>query len=215
MKHKIIKIKVVLLVFILIFLLVNLNQIKAQDKAQEVLDVGNAQDKIQQEVDNALAFLPRDYSTGVAKFNKIGLKSIPYILKIIFNEKQTTLQKVSINPQLLSIIAQFQSPIAEEGLIKLLNHNSPHIRGDAVYYLGEKKSKKSIPVLVTLLKDEYIYLTENSSNGSEKQILVRDNVVQALEKITDVVLLPQKNYKQKADAWLKWWQEKCKKSLND
>ena len=163
-----------------------------------------AQEKIEKEVKAASFLLIKDYQKGLAEFHRIGPDAIPYIVKIISNEStQTSFQKIRINPLLVNVIAQFQTPEVEDVLIELLAHQAPRIRVAAAFFLGERKSQKSIPALAKLLDDESVYATEYSSDGSQKKILVRDHIVLALEKITGVKQPSEKDCRTKLEAGLK------------
>jgi hypothetical protein len=167
----------------------------------------SAQCNIKQEVDEVLKFLPQNYNSAEKKAKEIGSDSIPYLVDIIFNDSHATvIQRIHIHPQHIQLIASFKSPIADEALMKLLTHKRAYLRGYATIYLGNRKTKGSIPTIVSLLNDTDVYLTESSSHNPDKYILVRDIAVQALEKITETELLPKKNYELKAKAWLDWFQ---------
>lgn len=114
-------------------------------------------------------------------------------------------------PKRLFIFDLFEENVSASEVdlvLSLLENSSTQIRGRAVIFSGAKKLDTAVPYLITLLKDEAVYLTRVQTDPyREENVLLKTLALVELERITGKVPPPKLKEKDLIKFWEKWWKE--------
>ena len=163
---------------------------------------------VQNRVSRAVAAYPADPAQARRELQDIGGAAVPYLVRTLWCGDDTASPRRRF---LLGVIAGIDGPGAQLGLVRLLFHWDPNVRGESAAILGKRRARDALPVLLSALDDEAVYLTRVSTDPhTEEAILVRDKVVEALEEITGTVLARGQSSRDKVSAWKAWRDERLR-----
>lgn len=159
-------------------------------------------------VAQAAELFHKDPSSARVQLQRLGSPAIPFIAEIICSEDdQIPVKKVTRDPFLVDVIAEYANKPADDALVKLLSSKCPNIRGLAAQYIGNRKTESAIPRLVSLLADKDVYIGYAVTHGQDYEVLVRDMAIEALQKITGKKMATRSSKDAQAHAWVNWWKK--------
>lgn len=171
-------------------------------------NVATCQDELKAKVSEAAGLFPKEAETSRKQLISFGENGIPFIAEIIQSD-------VNLNPIkkafLMDVIASIPGEKSEGALIALLSDLDPYVRGLAISYISNRKLRAAIPSFIPLLSDHAVYKTVVQTDpSSERNILVRDAAIEALQAISETVLASNSSREKQAKAWRAWWDKRQK-----
>lgn len=171
-------------------------------------DARGVQVDLKLRVTQAVELFPKDPGRARDQLRRLGSPAIPFIVEIICSEDdQIPVKKVTRDPFLVDVIAEYADKAADDALVKLLSSKCPNIRGLAAKYIGNRKTESAIPHLVNLLDDKDVYIGYAVTHGQDYEVLVRDIAIEALQKITGKKMARRSSKDAQAQAWVNWWKK--------
>lgn len=163
---------------------------------------GDNDSEVQNRVSRAVAAYPADAARARRDLLEIGGAGVPHLVRTLWCRDD-------IAPPgrrfLIAVIAGIEGPGAQHGLVQLLVHWDPNLRGESAAILGRRHARNALPALLGMLDDEAVYLMRvRTDPHTEEAIFVRDKVVEALEEITGTVLARGQSSREKVSAWKAW-----------
>jgi HEAT repeat protein len=172
--------------------------------------VTQAQNNVESKIAQAVSlFKNKEISKALAIFREVGDPAIPAVMQLLHSDVEP---KGAVLIYLSSFIASTKGERADAALIQLLADESSFLRGDAAREVGNRKLSSALPKLIGLLSDTEVHYTISMTDPyREKNILVRDSAVEALQSITGKVLAKGKSRDEQVKAWLEWWRKQRKR----
>ena len=166
------------------------------------------QEELKVKVSGAVGLFPKEAEASRKQLISFGEDAIPFVLEIVQSDVNLDPIKKAF---LIDVVASIRGEKSGLALISLLSDSDPYARGLAATYIDNRKLRTAIPYLIALLNDQAVYKTiVQTDRNIERNILVRDVAIDALQGVTGKVLASHSSREKQAKAWQAWWDKKQK-----